>query len=326
MPRNQIGVIGYGNIGSKIVDLLLGENIQPVVVVRNPDKAKALEDDYYPAQLGSDIRPIFTTNYQTLEKADSVIVTASVPIEIIANLKSRNGFLEYNTPILREVGLKLAKHTSKNTLIIIMTNPVEGMVYALKNAGGFESRNVIGVGTAVEAARYETFISKALGVAREQVVSTVIGGHNEQDSVFLPKCTKIGQLPLLHFNLKEKELLELENQAKTLGWNIFQKTNQSASITPAALAVNLAKAHLSNDAKRVVNCTMEVPLEFVNEMLGNDTISGDEATVTLGVLALLNCCGAEPQKIPLSRINTRDLSRAVQNIIKQQEMVRLFSV
>ena len=322
MPRNQIGVIGYGNIGSKIVDLLLRENIQPVVVVRNPDKAKALEDDYYPAQLGSDIRPIFTTNYETLEKADSVIVTASVPIEFIATTKSRNSFIEYNTPIICEVASKLVKNISKDTLIVIMTNPVEGMVYTLKNAGGFESRNVIGVGTAVEAARYETLISKALGIAREQVVSTVIGGHNENDSVFLPKCTKIGQLPLLHFNLSEKEILELENQAKTLGWNIFQKSNQSASITPAALAVNLVKAHLNNDAKRVVNCTMEVPLAFVNDLLGDDAIESDEPTVTLGVLALLNCKGAEPPKIPVSRIDTRNLSKAVQNIIKQQEMVR----
>jgi malate dehydrogenase len=325
MSRNQIGVIGYGNIGSKTVDLLLRENIQPVVIVRNPDKAKALEDDYDPAQLGSDIRPIFTTKYETLEKADSVIVTASAPAEVIATTKSRNSLIEYNTSILCEVASKLAKNISKNTLIVTMTNPVEGMVYTLKNTGGFESRNVIGVGTAVEAARYETLISKALGVAREQVVSTVIGGHNENDSIFLPKCTKIGQLPLLHFNLSEEELLELESQAKILGMNIFQKSNKSASITPAALAVNLAKAHLSDNAKCVVNCTMEVLLSFVNDMLGDDAIESDEPTVTLGVLALLNCKGAEPQKIPASRINTRSLSQAVQNIIKQQEMVRDWS-
>jgi malate dehydrogenase len=322
MSRNQVGVIGYGNIGSKIVDLLLRENIQPVVILRNPDKAKALEDDYYPAQLDSDIRPIFTTNYENLEKADSVIVTASVPLEVITTTKSRNTFIDYNTPIICEVVSKLAKNISKDTLIVTMTNPVEGMVYALKNAGAFESRNVIGVGTAVEAARYETLISKALGIARAQVVSTVIGGHNENDSVFLPKCTKIGQFPLSHFNLSEKYLLELENQAKTLGWNIFYKSNQSASVTPAALAVNFAKAHLNNDAKRVVNCTMEVPLAFVNDMLGDDAIQSDEPTVTLGVLALLHSKGAEPQKIPVSQIDTRNLSKAVQNIIKQQEMVR----
>jgi malate dehydrogenase len=301
MSRNQIGVIGYGKIGSKTVDLLLRENIQPVVVVRNSDKAKALEDDYAPAQLGSDIRPIFTTDYETLAQADSVIVTASVATEVIIVTKTRNSFIQYNTPILCDVAAKLAKNISKDTLIVTMTNPVEGMVYALKNSGGFESRNVIGVGTAVEAARYETLISKTLGVAREQVVSTVIGGHNEDDSVFLPKCTKIGQLPLLHFNLSAEELLELQNQAKTSGMNILQKSRQSASVTPAALAVNLAKAHLSNHAKRIVNCTMEVPLAFVNEMLGDDAIESDEPTVTLGVLALLNCQGAEPQKIPLAR-------------------------
>jgi malate dehydrogenase len=322
MSRNQIGVIGYGNIASKIVDLLLRENIQPVVVVRNSDKAQALEDDYSPAQLGSDIRPIFTTNYETLAQADSIIVTASVSNEVLAITKDRNSLIEYNTPILCEVASKLAKNISENTLIVTMTNPVEGMVYILKNAGGFESRNVIGVGTAVEAARYETLISKALGIAREQVVSTVIGGHNEHDSVFLPKCTKIGQLPLLHFKLSEPELLELEDRARTLGMNIFIKSHQSASITPAALAVNLAKAHLSNDAKRVVNCTMEVPLAFVNDMLGDDAIESDEPTVTLGVLALLNAQGAEPQKIPLSPIDTQNLRRAVQNIVKQQEMVR----
>jgi malate dehydrogenase len=322
MSRNQIGVIGYGNIASKIVDLLLRENIQPVVVVRDPDKAQALEDDYSPAQLGSDLRPIFTTYYQALDRVDSVIVTASVPIEVITTTKSRNSFIEYNTPILCEIATKLAKNIAKDTLIVTMTNPVEGMVYILKNVGEFESRNVIGVGTAVEAARYETLISKALGIAREQVVSTVIGGHNEHDSVFLPKCTKVGQLPLLHFKLSELELLELEGRARTLGMNIFQKSHQSASITPAALAVNLAKAHFSNDAKRVVNCTMEVPLSFVNDMLGNDAIESDEPTVILGVLALLNDRGAEPQKIPLSPTDTQNLSRAVQNIIKQQEMVR----
>ena len=184
MSRNQVGVIGHGNIGSKIVDLLLRENIQPVVVVRNPDKAKALGDDYYPAQLGSDIRPIFTTQYERLEKVDSVIVTASVPIEKIAATGSRNGFIEYNTPIICEVASRLAQHLSQNSLVIAITNPVEGMVYALQHAGDFEARQVIGVGTAVEAARYETFISEALGIAREQVVSTVIGGHNESDSVF----------------------------------------------------------------------------------------------------------------------------------------------
>jgi malate dehydrogenase len=322
MSRNQIGVIGYGNIGSKIVDLLLSENIQPVVVIRNPDKAKALEDDYDSAQLDSDIRPIFTTNYETLAQADSVIVTASVPIEIIAATKSRNSFIEYNTPIICEVASKLAKNTPKDTLIVTMTNPVEGIVYLLKHAGEFESRNVIGVGTAVEAARYETLISEALGVVRSQVVSTVIGGHNEHDSVFLPKCTKIGQLPLSHFNLSEQELLELEHQAKTLGWNIFQKSKQSASVTPAALAVNLAKAHLNHGAKRVVNCTMEVPLTFVNDLLGDDAIDSNEPTVTLGVLALLNCHGAEPQKIPVARIDTRSLSKAVRNIINQQEIIR----
>jgi malate dehydrogenase len=324
MSINQIGTIGYGSIGSKIVDLLLHENIQPVVLVRNPDKAKALEDDYSPAQLGSDIRPIFTTNYAALEQVDSVIVTASVPIEIefVAATQSRNSFIEYNTPVLCKVASKLARYISKDTSIVTMTNPVEGMVYALRHAGGFESRNVIGVGTAVEAARYETLISKALGIAREQVVATVIGGHNQNDSVFLPKCTKIGQLPLSHFNLSEQELLELEHQAKTSGIDNFLKSHQSASITPAALAVNLAKAHLNKDAKRVVNCTMEVPLAFVNDMLGDDAIESDEPTVTLGVLALLNSQGAEPQKIPLSRTDTQNLSKAVQNIIKQQEMVR----
>jgi malate dehydrogenase len=326
MSRNQIGIIGYGNIGSKIVDLLLRDNIQPVVVVRNPDKAQALEDDYSPAQLGSDIRPIFTTNYAALDRVDSVIVTASVDSEIIAVTKNRNSLIEYNTPIICDVSSKLANNISQDTLVVTVTNPVEGMVYALKNAGGFESRNVIGVGTAVEAARYETLISNALGVAREQVVSTVIGGHNENDAVFLPKCTKIGQLPLLHFNLSEQELLELEERARTLGMNIFQKSHQSASITPAALAVNLAKAHLNNDAKSVVNCTMEVPLAFVNDLLGDDAIDSDEPTVTLGVLALLNSKGAEPQKIPISRIDTRNLSKAVQNIIKQQEMVRAWGL
>ncbi len=325
MSINQIGVIGYGKIGSKTVDLLLRENIQPVVVVRNPDRAKALEDDYAPAQLGSDIRPIFTTHYETLEQADSVIVTASVATEVIITTKNknnRNSLIEYNTPVLCEVASKLARNISKDTLIVTMTNPVEGMVYILKNAGGFESKKVIGVGTAVEAARYETLISKTLGVAREQVVSTVIGGHNENDSVFLPKCTKIGQLPLLHFNLSAEDLLDLQNQAKTSGMKILQKSSQSASLTPAALAVNLAKAHLNTNAKRVVNCTMEVPLAFVNEMLGDDAIDSDEPTVTLGLLALLNCQGAEPQKIPLSQIDTQNLSNAVQNIIKQQEMVR----
>jgi malate dehydrogenase len=271
------------------------------------------------------MRPIFTSNYETLEKADSVIVTASVPIdpiEVMATSKSRITHIEYNTSIMCEVTSKLAKNISKDTLIVIMTNPVESMVYALKNAGVFESRNVIGVGTAVEAARYEALISKALGIAREQVVSTVIGGHNENDSIFLPKYTKIGQFPLLYFNLSEKNLLELENPAKTLGWNILRKSNQFSSITPASLAVNLAKAHLNNDAKRVVNCTMEVPLAFVNDMLGDDVIESDEPTVTLGVLALLNSKGAEPQKLPLSQIDTRNLNKAIQNILKQQEMVR----
>ena len=190
----------------------------------------------------------------------------------------------------------------------------------------FEARNVVGVGTAVEAARYETLISHALGIAREQVVSTVIGGHNEHDSVFLPKCTKIGQLPLLHFNLSESELLDLEQQAKTLGMTIFQKSHQSASVTPAALAVNLAKAHLNTDAKSVVNCTMEVSVEFVNSLLGDDAIDTPEPTVALGVLALLNSQGAIAQNIPISRINTQNLRKAIQNIIEQQEKVRFWGL
>lgn len=322
MTRNQIGVIGYGNIGSKVVDLLLRENIQPIIVVRNPDKAQALEYDYYPAQLNSDIEPIFTTEYEKLEKVDSVIVTASAPVEVITNTKNRNTFIEYNTPIICEVASKLSQYIPQETLIVTMTNPVEGMVYALRRAGGFEPRNVIGVGTAVEAARYETLIAKALGVLRGQVISTVIGGHNQDDAIFLPKCTKVGQLPLLHFNFSEQELLALENDAKTLGWTIFEKSQQPAAITPATLAVNLAKAHLNNQRKRVVNCTMEVPLAFVNEMLGDNPIDSNELTVAIGGLALLNSQGVEPQKIPASRINTPNFNRAVRNIIKQQERVR----
>ncbi len=326
MSRNQIGVVGYGNIGSKIVDLLLAEKIQPVVVVRDSNKAQALEDDYSPAQLGSDIRPIFTTDYALLAEVDSVIVTASVDSEVFSATKNRNSLIEYNTSIICNISSKLSKYLSQDTLLITVTNPVEGMVYALKNAGNFNAQKVIGVGTAVEAARYEKLISTALGIAREQVVSTVIGGHNEEDSVFLPKCTKIGQLPLLHFNLSESDLRELEERARTLGMNIFQKSHRSASITPAATAVNLAKAHLNSDAKSVVNCTLEVPLAFVNQMLGDEAIDSNEQTVTLGMLALLNSQGAEPQKIPIYRIDTQRLSKAVRNIIKQQEMVRAWGL
>jgi malate dehydrogenase len=322
MPRIQTGVIGYGRIGSRIVDLLLLANIQPVVIVRDPDKAKALEYDYYPAQYQQETRPIFTTNYHALESVDSVIVTSSAPIEVIANSYNRNSFIEYNTPIICKVAITLASIISKDALIVSMTNPVEGMLYALKTIGEFDPGKVLGVGTAVDAARYEALIAQALGVARDQVVSTVIGGHNANDSVFLPKCTKIAQLPLSHFYLSEMELLELENHASNLGFDIYHKTNQAAAKTPAMLAVSLVKAHLTTDAKRVVNCTMEVSLDFVNDMLGEHAIESCEPAVSLGVLALLSGKGAEPQKIPAAQIDTQKLGIAVRNIIKQQEAVR----
>jgi len=251
--RKKIALIGGGQIGQILAMLAAQKELGDVVILdipelENPAKGKALDLMEMAPHGNYDAAISGTSDYKDITGADVVIITAGKPRQ--AGM-TREDLLSVNLQIISKVAAGVKQYAPK-AFCIIVTNPLDAMVYAFHKMSGFPKNQVVGMAGTLDTARWRAFIAMELGVSVTDIAGTVLGGHGP-DMVPLPRLTTVGGVPLAEIASKEQidRLVTRTREAGTEIVKLFGKG--SAFFSPAWSAITMAESYLK-DKKRVLPC------------------------------------------------------------------------
>src|SRR3984885_13052312 len=261
MARKKIALVGAGQIGGTLA-LLAGEKeLGDVVLV---DVAEGIPDgkalDIYQASPVEGFNCAFTggTDYSLIAGADVVIVTAGVPRK---PGMSRDDLIGINTGIVKTAGEGIKKH-APNAFVIVITNPLDVMVWVMQQVTGFPAKRVAGV---LGSARFRSFLAMEFKVSVEDVYACVLGGHGDS-MVPMIRYSSVGGIPLpdlikMGWTTKER-IDQIVQRTRDGGAEIVKllKTG-SAFYAPAASAIKMAECYLK-DKKRILPCAAQLNGEY----------------------------------------------------------------
>jgi malate dehydrogenase len=210
-------------------------------------KGKALDLEQASALSGSDARVLGTSNWADCAGADVLIITAGIPRK---PGQSRDDLVATNLPIIRNVADNAKKHCPK-AFAIVVSNPLDAMVYEYQRRGGFPASQVAGMAGALDSARFQLFLAQEAGVSVKDVRAMVLGGHGD-DMVPIASATTINGVPADRLIAKDK-LDAIIARTRTGGGELVNLMGTSAYYAPAAGAIVMAEAYLL-DQKRLLAC------------------------------------------------------------------------
>jgi malate dehydrogenase len=254
MARKKIALIGAGQIGGTMA-LLCGQrqlgDVVLVDIMEGVAKGKALDLQEVRGVLKFDVNLTGggVTDYSVIQGADVCIVTAGVPRK---PGMSRDDLLKVNLEAITKVAQGI-KQYAPGAFVIVVTNPLDSMVYAMHKITGFPKNRVVGMAGVLDSARFQYFVADAANVAPQDVVGVVLGGHGD-DMVPLLRYCSISGVPLTKFLDKAKIDAIVERTRKGGGEIVALLGTGSAFYSPAASAVAMAESFL-RDQKRVLPCS-----------------------------------------------------------------------
>ncbi len=259
MSRPKISVIGAGNVGASAAFQIADQELADVVlvdIVEGMPQGKALDLHQMCPVIGSDVNFIGTNNYEDTANSDVVIITSGIPRK---PGMSRDDLISTNTKIVKEVTENVVKH-SPNSILILVTNPLDAMVYVAHKASGFPRERVMGMAGVLDSARFRTFIAMELGVSVENIHAFVLGGHGD-DMVPLARYTTVAGIPITDL-MDEATIDALVTRTRKGGAEIvgLLKTG-SAFYAPGTSAVEMAEAILK-DKKKILPCCVHAEGEY----------------------------------------------------------------
>ncbi len=259
MARRKIALIGAGQIGGNLALLAAQKELGDVVlydVVEGTPQGKALDIMQSRACDGYDARITGTNKYDEVAGADVVIVTAGVPRK---PGMSREDLLGINIKIMRDVATNL-KIQCPNAFVIVISNPLDAMVYAMKQITGFAKSRVVGMAGILDSSRLQLFIAEELGVSIKDVHAVVLGGHGD-DMVPVTRLCSVAGIPLETLIKKDRLDAIVDRTRKGGGEIVSLLKTGSAFYAPATSAIAMAEAYL-RDQKRVMPCAALLEGEY----------------------------------------------------------------
>src|SRR5215831_212891 len=261
MPRrNKIALIGAGNIGGELAALCARRELGDVVLFDIPEKegvakGKALDLEQNGAVLGYDSKITGSSNWDDVAGSDVVIITAGVPRK---PGMSRDDLLGINLKIIRGVAENLKKK-APDAFVVVVSNPLDAMVYELRRATGFAGKKVVGMAGVLDAARFQLFLAREAGVAVKDVRAMVMGGHGDTMVPVTSYCT-INGIPVSQLIAPDK-LAAIVERTRNGGGEIVKLMGTSAFAAPATSAIAMAAAYLK-DQKRLLACAAFLDGEY----------------------------------------------------------------
>jgi malate dehydrogenase len=255
MARKKIALIGAGNIGGELANQLVQKQLGDVVLFDIPQKeglakGKALDLEQASALSGADAKVIGSSSWSDVAGADVLIITAGIPRK---PGQSRDDLVASNLPIIRNVADNAKKH-APDAFVIVVSNPLDAMVYEFQRRTGFAPAKVAGMAGALDSARYQLFLAREAGVSVKDVRTLVLGGHGD-DMVPIASATTINGIPADRLIAKDK-LDALIARTRTGGGEIVTLMGTSAYYAPAAGAIAMAEAYLLDQKRLLAAATL----------------------------------------------------------------------
>jgi malate dehydrogenase len=264
MARNKIALIGGGMIGGTLAHLIGLKELGDVVIfdiMEGLPQGKALDIAQSGAVDGFDCNLRGTNAYADIEGANVCIVTAGVPRK---PGMSRDDLIGINLKVMEQVGAGIRKY-APSAFVIVITNPLDAMVWALQKASGLPRNMVIGMAGVLDTSRFRHFLAEEFRVSIEDVSAFVLGGHGD-DMVPLVRYSTVGGVPLPDLVkmgwIRQDRLDQIVDRTRKGGGEIVAllKTG-SAFYAPAASAIAMAESYLK-DKKRVLPCAAYLNGEY----------------------------------------------------------------
>jgi malate dehydrogenase len=252
--RKKIALVGAGQIGGTMALMCGQRNLGDVVLVdimEGVAKGKALDLQQTRGVLRFDVEITGggTGDYAIIRDADVCIVTAGVPRK---PGMSRDDLLKVNLEAITKVAQGIKRH-APNAFVIVVTNPLDSMVYAMYKITGFAKGRVVGMAGILDTARFQCFVAEAAGCSPQDVVASVLGGHGD-DMVPLVRYCSVSGVPLTRVLDRAKIDAIVERTRKGGGEIVSLLGTGSAFYAPAAAAVSMAESYL-RDQKRTLPCS-----------------------------------------------------------------------
>ncbi len=300
----KLSIIGAGAVGTAAAQWAVTRSVADTIVlldvVEGLPRGKALDLVQTSPLTGSEADVLGTNDYADTADSDVVIITAGLARR---PGMSRGDLLDKNVQIIREVTEEVARY-SPNACLIVVTNPIDAMVYTVFKVSGFPKQHVVGMAGVLDSARYRTFIAQALDVAPRDVTALVMGIHGD-NMLPLVRLASVGGVPVEAL-LSKEEIEEIVYRTQHGGAEIVGHLKTGSAFScPGLAAVEMAQSIL-RDEKRVLPCAVYLEGEF--------GISG----IFLGVPVVLGRDGVERiLEFPLSQEEQEALGRSVEAVKRQ---------
>ena len=259
MSRKKIALVGAGQIGGTMALLAAQKELGDVVTIdiaEGVPQGKSLDITHGASIIPSSSSLTGSNDYAAMKDADVVIVTAGLPRK---PGMSRDDLLEVNCGIIKSVGENI-KEQAPNAFVIVVTNPLDAMVYLMQKVTGFPAEKVCGMAGVLDSSRFSSLIALELGIAAEDVTAMVMGGHGDT-MVPLTRYATAGGVPVTQ--LLDTTTLEAiaARTAKSGGEIVGLLKTGSAFYSPALSAIKMAEAFLK-DKKNVLTCAAKLSGEY----------------------------------------------------------------
>lgn len=261
MNRKKITLIGGGQIGGNLALLSVQKELGDILIFDIPKadgmvKGKALDIMQLRPHDGFDSNIVGSSDWKDVRDSDVFIITAGIPRK---PGMSRDDLLEINLEIISNVA-KNIKNYAPNAFVIVISNPLDAMVYAFHKISQFPKNQVVGMAGALDSARFRTFIAMETGFSVQDVSCMVLGGHGDT-MVPITRLATVGGVPVTDL-IQPKRLKEIEDRTRVAGGEIVKLFgNGSAFYAPAQSAIEMAESYIK-DKKRVIPCAALCEGEF----------------------------------------------------------------
>jgi malate dehydrogenase len=264
MARKKIALIGAGNIGGTLAHLAAQKELGDVVlfdIMEGVPQGKALDLSQCGPVEGFDVKLTGTNDYKDIAGADVIIVTAGVPRK---PGMSRDDLLGINLKVMKAVGEGI-KANAPDAFVICITNPLDAMVWALREFSGLPHNKVVGMAGVLDSARFSTFLAQEFGVSVRDVTSFVLGGHGDT-MVPVAAYSTVKGIPvpdLIKMGRSTQERIDaiVKRTANGGGEIVALLGTGSAFYAPAASAIAMAESYLG-DQKRVLPCAAHLTGQY----------------------------------------------------------------
>ena len=261
MARAKISLIGGGQIGGNLALLAAQKELGDIVIFDIPKaegmvKGKALDLMQLKPHDGYDANISGTSDWKDLTDSDVFIITAGLPRKPGMD---REDLLEINLGIMTDVAENI-KEYSPNSFVIVVSNPLDAMVYAFYKVSQLKKNMVVGMAGALDSARFRAFIAMEVGCSVQDVTCMVLGGHGDT-MVPITRVGTVGGVPIESL-INPDRLEEIVNRTRFAGGEIVKLFgNGSAFYAPAQSAIEMAESYL-RDKKRIIPCASLCEGEF----------------------------------------------------------------